>query len=168
MDNSYLHSGTINYNLSVLLQNNVLELSLSIRQGRRVRNYKDFLINDSLQTKLKKEAKTVENLFAILEKKWNFMVDPLKGGIVVLLRKIELNEEKEKEIEIMLKFVGEEQKEEIMESRGETSVKSIASRVSDKVVDWVGDEWKTMNHNVVIVDFFEDCSMVPAIINLNQ
>ena len=63
---------------------------------------------------------------------------------------------------------GELIKEEILESKGETSIKSIASRVSGKVVDWVGDEWKEANHNIVIVDFFQDCSMVPAILNLNQ
>ena len=63
---------------------------------------------------------------------------------------------------------GELIKEEIMESKGSTSIQSIASRVSGKVVNWVGDEWKEENHNVVIVDFFEDCSMVPAIINLNK
>jgi len=59
-------------------------------------------------------------------------------------------------------------KEEILESKGNTSVKSISSRVSGKVVDWVGDEWKEEKHNVVIVDFFQDCSMVPAILSLNK
>lgn len=59
-------------------------------------------------------------------------------------------------------------KSEILESKGNTSVKSIASRVSGKVVGWVGDEWQEENHNVVIVDFFQDCSMVPAILSLNK
>jgi hypothetical protein len=64
---------------------------------------------------------------------------------------------------------GELIKQEIMESSGTgTSIKSIARRVSGKVVDWVDDEWKSETHNIVIVDFFEHCSVVPAIIHLNN
>lgn len=63
---------------------------------------------------------------------------------------------------------GELIKDEILESGGETSIKSIASRVSNRVVDWVEDEWKEENHNIVIVDFFHDCSMVQSILNLNK
>jgi hypothetical protein len=63
---------------------------------------------------------------------------------------------------------GELIKQEIMENKGATSIKSIARRVSGKVVDWVDDEWKGETHNIVIVDFFQDCSVVPAIIHLNK
>ena len=64
---------------------------------------------------------------------------------------------------------GELIKKEILEnSATETSIQSIARRVSDKVVDWVSEEWSQVHHNVVIVDFFEDCTMVPAILNLNK
>lgn len=63
---------------------------------------------------------------------------------------------------------GELMKQEIMESKGKTSIKSIARRVSGKVVDWVDDEWSRETHNIVIVDFFQDCSVVPAIIHLNK
>ena len=64
---------------------------------------------------------------------------------------------------------GELIKEEILGSGGgSTSIKSIAGRVSGKVVDWVENDWKDQQQNVVIVDFFQDCCMVPAIINLNR
>jgi len=63
---------------------------------------------------------------------------------------------------------GELIKEEVMANRGDMSIKNIASKVSCRVVDWVDDEWKDMTHNVVIVDFFSDCSMVQAILNLNR
>jgi hypothetical protein len=63
---------------------------------------------------------------------------------------------------------GELIKQEVMESNVSTSLESIAKRVSCKVVDWVEDEWSNDVHNVVIVDFFENCSMVPAIISWNR
>ena len=54
----------------------------------------------------------MEKLFVFLEKKNNFKVDPLKGLIILLLKK-----EREEEIEIKLGFVGEKEKrEEDMES----------------------------------------------------
>lgn len=63
---------------------------------------------------------------------------------------------------------GELIKDEILENKGDTSVRSIASRVSGKVANWVSEDWNQETHNVVIVDFFEECCMVPAIINLNK
>lgn len=63
---------------------------------------------------------------------------------------------------------GELIKNEILENKGGTSIRSIAGGVSNKVVNWIGDDWQQETHNVVIVDFFEECSMVPAIINLNK
>ena len=58
------------------------------------------------------------NLLVVLGKKSNFQVDPLKGKIIVLLKKFEQNAVSEKKIEIQLQFVGEEFKnEEIMESK---------------------------------------------------
>ena len=59
-------------------------------------------------------------------------------------------------------------KDEIMENKGATSVRSIANRVSGKVATWVGSDLKNEKHNVVIVDFYEICSMVPAVIHLNK
>jgi hypothetical protein len=32
----------------------------------------------------------------------------------------------------------------------------------------VDDEWKEQSLNIVIVDFFQHCSMVPAVINYNR
>ena len=58
-------------------------------------------------------------------------------------------------------------KKEILESGG-ASIKSIAVRCSPKVVDWVDEDWKQEPMNVVIVDFVQNCSMVPAIINYNR
>jgi hypothetical protein len=58
-------------------------------------------------------------------------------------------------------------KQEIFESGG-ISIKSIATRCSSKVVDWVDDEWKEQSLNIVVVDFFQHCSMVPAVINYNR
>ena len=70
-------------------------------------------MNDSLPVEIKKEFKTVGNLFTVLERKKNFKVDAMRGQIVLLLRKLELHE-----LEIKLKFVKEEEvKEETMESK---------------------------------------------------
>ena len=63
---------------------------------------------------------------------------------------------------------GELIKEEILENKGKMSLQSIAGRVSKKVLHWVEDEWQDQTHNIVIVDFFDDCCMVPAILNLNE
>ena len=91
MENSYSHTGIIQYQMDVSLQANVLEITLIIIQSKRVKTYKNFVIYDSLPREVKKELKNVENLFLILEKKKNFMVDPIRGQIVVLLKKLELN-----------------------------------------------------------------------------
>lgn len=58
-------------------------------------------------------------------------------------------------------------KEEVLENKGNLSIKLIAKKVSSKVVNWVDDEWFEEPHNILIVDFFEDCSMVHTIISLN-
>eukprot|EP00934_Nitzschia_sp_Nitz4_P000940 Nitzschia sp. Nitz4//scaffold9_size221794//55570//56967//NITZ4_001332-RA/size221794-processed-gene-0.316-mRNA-1//-1//CDS//3329560959//940//frame0 len=58
-------------------------------------------------------------------------------------------------------------KSELWESGG-VSIKSIAKKCSGKVVDWV-EEWKPSTKlNVVIVDYVEDCSILPAVINANK
>ena len=116
MNNSYSHFGKIEYNLDVSLQANVLELNLIITKGQIVKKYKNIFINDSLPTGIKKEIKTVDDLFIILGKEKNFTVDPVKGQILLLLKRLEFNEVHEKEVEINLKFVGEEKKEDIIES----------------------------------------------------
>ena len=59
-------------------------------------------------------------------------------------------------------------KDEILSNNVNTSLETIAKRVSCKVVDWVEDEWHEHTHNVVIVDFFEKCSIVPTIIHWNR
>ena len=103
MDKSYSHSGFIQYDLNACLQDKMLELALSITQDKRVKIYKDFLIDDSLPIEIQKELKTVENLFHVLEEKNNFMLDPVKGQIIVLLEKVEMNK-----VEIKLNLVGNE------------------------------------------------------------
>lgn len=62
---------------------------------------------------------------------------------------------------------GELIKSEVMTSGG-MSMKSMAKRVGVKVIDWVDEDWKEHSHNIVIVDFFQDCSIVPATINFNR
>ena len=111
MDNSYSHNGFIHYKIDVSLQKDVLEIAFTITQNKNVKIFKDFLINDSLPTEIKKEFKTVKNLCIALEEERNFKVDPLKGRIVVVLEKMK------KEEEIKLNFIGEkEKKEEMMET----------------------------------------------------
>ena len=118
MENRYSHAGAIHYKLDVSLQDNILELTLTIGQEKKVRKFKDFLIDDSLPKKIKEEFKTVKNLFIVLERRKNFKVDPLRGQIIVSVKKMELNEPVEQEAEIQLNFVGEEEeeKEKVMES----------------------------------------------------
>lgn len=58
---------------------------------------------------------------------------------------------------------------ELWKGGGDMSIRQVARRCGGKVVDWVEEEWKpTKNLNIVIVDFFEDCNLLPAIINYNQ
>ena len=59
-------------------------------------------------------------------------------------------------------------KKELMDASG-VSIRKISKRCGGKVVDWVEEEWKpARNLNIVIVDFFDDCNLVPAIINYNR
>jgi hypothetical protein len=58
-------------------------------------------------------------------------------------------------------------KNEILDTGG-MSIKSMATRCSPKVVGWIDDDWKEQPLNIVIVDFFQNCSMVPAVINHNR
>ena len=77
-----------------------------------MKKYKKCFLKDAIPIRIKKDFKTMEKLFVFLEKKNNFKVDPLKGLIILLLKK-----EREEEIEIKLGFVGEKEKrEEDMES----------------------------------------------------
>lgn len=59
-------------------------------------------------------------------------------------------------------------KKEIMENRGDLSIKSIARRATPKVSNWVEDDWDGKTQNIVMVDFFNDCSMVTPVINMNK
>ena len=98
---------------------------------------------------------------------------PNTNDIVVLHDKLKDGIDKRNEnqffvLQGMLTPDGDLIKEEIMSSNFSTSLESIARRVSTKIVDWVEDEWSEQTLNVVIVDFFEKCSMVPAIINWNR
>ena len=59
-------------------------------------------------------------------------------------------------------------KKEILESGG-LSIKQISDKCKGCIVDWVEEEWKvTQRLNIVIVDFFENCSIIPSIINYNR
>jgi hypothetical protein len=58
-------------------------------------------------------------------------------------------------------------KKEVFESGG-ISIKSIAQNCNCKVVDWVEEEWKQETLNVVIIDFFDNCSLLPSVINYNR
>ena len=59
-------------------------------------------------------------------------------------------------------------KNEILESQG-LSIKQISNKCKGCIVDWVEEEFKhTQRLNIVIVDFFENCSILPSIINYNK
>lgn len=98
---------------------------------------------------------------------------PQAAEITILHDKLKINVEKRSKdtffvLQGLLTPDGNLIKEEIMESNISTSLETIACRVNCKVVAWIEDEWNEETHNVVIVDFFESCSMVPAIINWNR
>lgn len=58
---------------------------------------------------------------------------------------------------------------ELWDGNGDMSIKTIAKSCGGKVVDWVEEEWKPQNSiNIVIVDFFENCGLLPAVINYNR
>jgi hypothetical protein len=51
------------------------------------------------------------------------------------------------------------------------SIKGYARRASPRVVDWCEDDWMKSNDrplNIVIVDFYDGCSMIPALLNYNR
>jgi hypothetical protein len=51
------------------------------------------------------------------------------------------------------------------------SIKGYARRASPRVVDWCEDDWMKSGKrclNIVIVDFYDGCSMVPALLNYNR
>lgn len=51
------------------------------------------------------------------------------------------------------------------------SIKGYARNASPKVVDWCEDDWmksKDRRLNIVIVDFYEGCSMIPSLLNYNR
>eukprot|EP00429_Kryptoperidinium_foliaceum_P025007 CAMPEP_0176147498 /NCGR_PEP_ID=MMETSP0120_2-20121206/75192_1 /TAXON_ID=160619 /ORGANISM="Kryptoperidinium foliaceum, Strain CCMP 1326" /LENGTH=447 /DNA_ID=CAMNT_0017484117 /DNA_START=65 /DNA_END=1408 /DNA_ORIENTATION=- len=52
---------------------------------------------------------------------------------------------------------------------GGLSIRQIAKRCNGKVVDWLEEEWKPNRKvNIVIVDFFQDSNLIPAVINYNR
>ncbi|GAX29164.1 hypothetical protein FisN_7Hh235 [Fistulifera solaris] len=59
-------------------------------------------------------------------------------------------------------------KKEIFEGRGDLSIRNIAKRATPKVSNWVEDDWDGKTQNIVMVDFFNDCSMVTPVINMNK
>jgi hypothetical protein len=59
-------------------------------------------------------------------------------------------------------------KEEILANNVNTSLESIAKRISCRVVNWIENEWSGQTQNVVIVDFYDKCSIVPIIIHWNK
>lgn len=52
------------------------------------------------------------------------------------------------------------------------SIKGYARRASPRVVDWCEGDWmkskKERLLNIVIVDFYQGCSMIPALLNYNR
>jgi hypothetical protein len=59
-------------------------------------------------------------------------------------------------------------KKELMDGGG-LSIRKISKQCGGKVVDWVEEEWKPAQKlNIVIVDFFNDCNLLPAVINYNR
>lgn len=58
-------------------------------------------------------------------------------------------------------------KEEILDSGG-VSIKSIALDCNCKVVDWVDGDFQKKSLNVVIIDFFEICSLLPCVVDSNR
>ena len=47
------------------------------------------------------------------------------------------------------------------------SIKTTANRCSPKVVEWCEEEWNNQALNIVIVDFYENCGLIPSIIHYN-
>ena len=86
---SYTHSGVIKYDLNLSLHTHVLDITLTVIEDRAVRKFTESLINRSLLADLKKEFKTVEKLFIFMKKKNNFLVNPAKGQILLLQRKVD-------------------------------------------------------------------------------
>ena len=107
MDASFTHAGFIQYNLHTCLLGSTLEVTLSISDQERTQRYRSFFNDESLPTKLKKEFKTAQNLFPILEKRKNFIVDPVRGQLILIIRKVEMNEFREEEVELKLNPVEE-------------------------------------------------------------
>ena len=58
-------------------------------------------------------------------------------------------------------------KDQLMDGDG-VSIKTISDKCGRRVVDWVEDEWNSQPLNIVIVDFYENCSMIPSIISYNR
>ncbi|KAG7372553.1 phosphatidylinositol-specific phospholipase C, X domain containing protein [Nitzschia inconspicua] len=51
------------------------------------------------------------------------------------------------------------------------SIKGYARRANPRVIDWCEDDWMKLGKrclNIVIVDFYDGCSMVPALLNYNR
>lgn len=58
----------------------------------------------------------------------------------------------------------------LMDGRG-LSIKGYARKANPKVIDWCEDDWMKSGGrplNIIIVDFHDGCSMVPALLNYNR
>ena len=89
---SYTHTGLIQYDLDVKLQSNVLSITLTLSQEKRVKRYKNYFINRTIPSDIREEVKTVATLYIILEDKRNFIIGPEEGEIILFLRKIDGDE----------------------------------------------------------------------------
>lgn len=56
-------------------------------------------------------------------------------------------------------------KEEIMDSGG-VSIESICRDCNCRITDWVETDFQSLN--VVMIDFFENCSLLPCVVNSNR
>ena len=78
------YSGTILYEFCTSLQNRMLEITLKVTNERGIQNYKTILTEESLPPKLQIKFEKVENLFTFFQDKKNFLVDVLRGEILLI------------------------------------------------------------------------------------
>ena len=95
MENCYTHTGLILYHLSTSFEDNVFEITLKTINETGVKIFKESLVNG-----LPFQFKKVENFYLFLKNKKNFVVDPIKGRIILKIRKMVMDDIVEEKEEI--------------------------------------------------------------------
>ena len=94
------------------------------------------MIDDTLPEKVKSLLDKISNVYLLLERKENFLIDPLKGSILLLIGRKDEGRKLEESAEIQLRLVGNEG----IGQECETELSEFGGKIEDLEFPEFGDE----------------------------